>query len=569
MEHLPQECDVLCTHPMFGPNSGKNGWQGLPFVFEFVRAQQWDRAQRVLAFFEGAGCRMVSMTGEDHDKQSAASQFITHLTGRLLAAHGCEETPIDTVGYKNLCNISDLTCSDSFDLFYGLFKYNPNAQDQLDLIKRGIADVEQQLRGQLAAEWAAPKVGEGLGPLHMSSMVARIPESKSAQIIALSKQLQAEGFAVNAALCVGEPSYAPPPEVSKALRDSPHAGHTKYTVVQGDSKLREAICRDLQERKGITYKPNQIIVSNGGRQSVYQALLAVCEEGDEVLVPQPCRSSYHDIAQMCRATPVPIATEASDGYLLQPGPLAAALQASASRCRCLILCNPCNPTGAAIPPSTLQAIAEVLRRPEFAHVYVLADETYERIVYDTEHLCFASLPGMQERTLLVNSFSKTYAMTGLRLGYLAAGSARAAVAVGKLQGQISSCASSVSQQAGLVALGGGAAIEEWVNARVSDLRRNRDFVLGKLRALPGVECATPQGAVYVLPDISKALQSEGSGVKTSEEFCVLLLEKHKVALVPGEAFHAPGTVRLSYACAMPDLEAAMDAFAKCLSDLKT
>lgn len=567
LTHIPQECDILCSHPMFGPESGRNGWHGLPFVFDIVRTSNWDRTQQFLSIFELGGCRMVSMTSEEHDKQTAASQFITHLTGRVLAEHGVEPTPIDTVGYQNLCLIAEHVCKDSFDLFYGLFKYNPNSMQQLCLFKRGIADVERQLQQRCKVESTGEASTSSTSALSLSSMIGRISESKTAQIQALSKQMQDEGQKVNGALCVGEPGYAPPPEVLAALKEAPLNGHTKYTVVQGDIELRRAICEDLRQRKGVEYTPEQILVSCGGKQAIYQALLAVCDEGDEVLVPTPCWVSYHDIARLCRATPVPVETLASDGYVLRAGSLAAALEASGPLCKVVVLCNPSNPTGALIPAAELNEIAEVLRRPEFSHVYVLADEIYERIVYDADHVCFAALPGMKRRTLLINGFSKGYAMTGLRLGYLAAAHDGVAAAALKLQGQITSCASSVVQRAALAALRGGASVEDWLQARLKELRQKRDLIVSHLRKLPGIDCPTPEGAFYVFPDLSKLFARHGAKVKSSEEFCCVLLREHKVALVPGEAFHAPNTVRFSYACNMEDLEAALDAFAACVAQI--
>ncbi|CAK0793571.1 unnamed protein product [Prorocentrum cordatum] len=560
-------CDLLCTHPMFGPNSGSGAWHGLPFVFEIISAQHdYGRVKKFLSIFEGEGCRMVAIPCEEHDKQTAPSQFITHLTGRVLSATGCKPSLIDTVGFQNLCTIAEHVGQDGVDLFRGLFKYNANSIQQLSMFKQAISEVERQLQRRVDLE-ASGKMGAA-PPLGLSSTIERISESKTAAIQALSQKLKEEGHKINDALCVGEPGYAPPPEVLAALRTAPREGHTKYSVVQGDLELRKAICEDLRCRKGVDYTPEQIVVSCGGKQSIYQAMHAVLGDGDEVLVPTPCWVSYHDIARLCGATPVPVVTRGEDGYVLQPGALAEALHASGSLCRMVVLCNPCNPTGAAIPPEQLEALAEVLERPEFSHVWVLADEIYERIVYDTEHVCFAALRGMRRRTLLINGFSKGYAMTGLRLGYLAAAHEGVAVAANKLQGQITSCASVVVQRAALAALRAGPAVDEWATKRLEELRQKRDFVMGRLSAMEGVSCVTPQGAFYALPDVTRLLARRGSSVDTSEDFSCLLLRDYKVALVPGSAFHAEGTVRISYACKMEDLEAAMDAFAKCVNELK-
>jgi len=573
LEQLPEACDVLCTHPMFGPESGHQGWHGLPVVFEVVRAQPpagWDRAQQFLKVFEDARCRMVCMSSEEHDQLSADSQFLTHLMGRILSAQGCSPTSLDLKGFKALLKVVDTTCADSFDLFYGLFKYNANAMDTMAKLKLAFSDIETDLRGQLKIQSAeianaqplalpAPSKEESL---RISSMVKRISESQTAAVQALSKRLKDSGRRVNSALCIGEPDYQPPDVVLDAIGKAGDEGHTHYTVVQGDSELRKGICDYLRDKKGAAYDPAQVCVSNGGKQAIYQAFMAVCDPGDRVLVPTPCWVSYHDIAQLCKAQPVSITTTAEEGYLLTAAHLEQALQVDPGRCKVLVLCNPCNPTGAVLPRESLEAIAEVLRRPEFAHIYVLADEIYEQLVFDTPHVCFASLEGMQERTLLVGGFSKGFAMTGLRLGYLAARKAVAAAAT-KLQGQITSCASSVSQRAGLAALRSDQA--EWLRERLQELREKRDYTVKRLREIPGVACPLPEGAFYAFANLSGVLWERGL---SGQDFCAALLERHGVALVPGEAFHAPMSVRLSYACSMEDLQSAMDAFADCVAELR-
>lgn len=567
LRHLPKECDILCTHPMFGPESGKHGWNGLPFVFEMVRSEQnYGRMGKFLAIFEAAGCRMEAMQCEEHDKLTAASQFITHLTGRLLDELKCSSTPIDTVGYQNLCLIADHVCKDSFDLFYGLFKYNENSKEQLNLLKQGILSVEQQLmerkrqedRGELQNEEASAS------SIVFSSTVRRVKESTTCQIFSQAKQLIEEGKQVNKSACLGEPGYPPPPVVITAIEEAAAKGQTRYTVVQGDIDLRKLICADIRKQTGVEYKPENVLVSCGAQQAIYQALLAICEEDDDVVIPTPTWVSYPDMVQLVRASPLLVETTFENDYILQPEALEKALNSS-DKIRAIILQNPSNPTGAVIPQNILAGLAEVLRRPEFAHIYVIADEIYSRLVHDTPFVSFASLPGMQRRTIMINGFSKAYAMTGLRLGYMAADHKAVASAALKLQGQITSCASSIVQKAGIAVLREEQAVEEWLSERKRELRANRDLTLSRLRAISGVRCCTPQGAFYVLADISAVLK-KGS-VKTSEGFCQHLLKEHLVALVPGEAFHAPGTVRISYACSRSELEAALDGFAACVSAL--
>ncbi|CAE8602647.1 unnamed protein product, partial [Polarella glacialis] len=467
LELLPEECDIVCTHPMFGPESGKHGWYGLPFVFDVVRASAWERARAFVAIFEEARCRMVCMSCEEHDQHAAASQFLTHFTGRALASHGCASTSVDLKSFKSLCKVVDTTCKDSFDLFYGLFKYNPSSEETITKLKQAFGDIEKRLRFRrensmqhVAAAW--PQETEG-GELRVASIVSGIEESKTAAIFGLSKKLQEAGEKINSALCIGEPDYPPPQCVLDAIEQAAEEGHTHYTVVQGELELRQEICKYLREQKNVAYEPADICVSNGGKQAIYQALMAVCEDGDEILVPTPCWVSYHDIARLCGATPVPIVTTAEDGYLLSADQLASALAKSGPKCKAVILCNPSNPTGAVLSHAELEALAEVLRRPEFAHVYVVSDEIYEQLVFDTPHSCFSSLQGMRAKTLLIGGFSKGYAMTGLRLGYLAAERHVTAAAI-KLQGQITSCASSISQRAGIVAL--RSVTPDWTKARI-------------------------------------------------------------------------------------------------------
>eukprot|EP00928_Gymnodinium_smaydae_P042850 TRINITY_DN28828_c0_g1_i1.p1 TRINITY_DN28828_c0_g1~~TRINITY_DN28828_c0_g1_i1.p1 ORF type:complete len:406 (-),score=66.45 TRINITY_DN28828_c0_g1_i1:122-1339(-) len=398
----------------------------------------------------------------------------------------------------------------------------------------------------------------------IGALVGSIAESKTAEIQALSTKLKQQGKKVNSALCIGEPDYDPPPQVLKAVAEAAEKRLTRYTVVQGDIELRKAICTYLESKKGVSYTPEQICVSNGGKQSIYQAFLGILDEGDEVLIPTPCWVSYMDIARLCRAVPVPVETKAKEGYMLTPEALESALKASGEKCKILVLCSPNNPTGAVIPPKQLEALAAVLRKPEYQHVYILADEIYEQLVFDTPHVNFASLPEMKDRTLLVGGFAKGWAMTGFRLGYLAACSPVASAAI-KLQSQITSCACSLSQHAGIAALRD--VPDEWFADRVKELREKRDFVVGKLRTIPGITCVVPEGAFYVLPDLSGCL-GPGAKVSSGDEFCKILLQDYNVALVPGGAFQAPMGFRVSYAATMENLAHAMDAIIACVAAVR-
>lgn len=366
-----------------------------------------------------------------------------------------------------------------------------------------------------------------------------------------AEERRREGHPV-VALSAGEPDFDTPEPIAnagvKAIRD----GFTHYTENPGMLELREAICRKLDRDNDLSYTPEQVVCSNGAKQSLALAIHVLCDEGDEVLVPAPYWVSYPEMARFSGAEPVVVSTGVENEYRLTPEALEEAIT---ERTRVLILCSPSNPTGTVYPPEELEALAEVLRRHE--QVYVISDEIYEYVLYDAEHRAFASFPGMKDRTITVNGFSKAFAMTGWRLGYMAAPEP-IAQASAKIQGQFTSAPCSITQKAGVAAL---EMDREPVREMVSAFRRRRDAVLKRLRAIDGVRCPTPEGAFYLYPDLSHFVGVEapdGSVIEDSSDLCFYLLEEHDVALVPGTAFGAPEGLRLSYASSMEDLETALD-----------
>ena len=359
--------------------------------------------------------------------------------------------------------------------------------------------------------------------------------------------MEAEGEKVTS-LCVGEPDFAPPRSVLDAATAAMMDGQTTYTAVTGTAELRKAIAKDLKERKNTDYNPlTEIVVGNGAKQCVYQGMLAACGEGDEVIIPAPYWPSYPEMALLVGAAPVIMETQVKDGYLIDPEALDECLK-NHPKAKVLMLCNPSNPTGGVHSTELLTKIAKVLEK--YPNVVILADEIYERLVYtdDGKITSFASLPNMFHRTITINGFSKSHAMTGFRLGYLAAPE-RFAKAASVLQGQITSCASSVSQAAGVAAL---KVDESWLENNANIMKKKRDYVLDELSTMKDVSVAVPpDGAFYVLPDVSKYYGGDDT------QLCLDLLKEKKLALVPGESFGAPGTVRISYATSMEELEIAM------------
>jgi len=387
-------------------------------------------------------------------------------------------------------------------------------------------------------------------PPEINPRVAAMQPSATLAVSARAKALKRAGRPV-IELSAGEPDFPTPEPVRAAGVRAIEEGFTTYTANAGMPELREAIAADLRARYGIEYAPDQVLCSNGAKQSVAQALLVAVRPGDEVLIPAPYWVSYPEMVRLAGGEPVVVPTTSASGYRLTPDALDAAIT---ERTRVLVLNSPSNPTGAVYARAEFDALAEVLR----AHpdVLVLSDEIYAQVTYDAEHVAVASVDGLFERTVTVNGFSKAYAMTGWRLGYLA-GPRWLVEAADTVQGQLTSAPSSISQKAGLAAL---AMDDEPVREMVRAFRQRRDFVLGALAEIPGVECPRPEGAFYVFPDVSALLgrtAPDGAAIDSAEALCLYLLEACDVALVPGEAFGDARGLRISYAAGMDDLREAM------------
>ena len=370
--------------------------------------------------------------------------------------------------------------------------------------------------------------------------------------------MQAEGIQVTS-LCVGEPDFPPPQAVLTAASQAILNNDTRYTAVTGTSDLREAIAKDLEQRKSITYNPiSEIVVGNGAKQCVYQGVFATAGEGDAVIVPAPYWPSYPEMVTLANAKPIILQTKETDGYLIDPQALRKCIEQhiedndGVNNIKLLILCNPSNPTGGVHSKQRLMDIAAVL--DDYPQIAILADEIYERLVYqdtkDDEHVSFASIsPSMYQRTMTINGFSKAYAMTGMRLGYMAAPQ-KLAKAATTIQSQLTSCAGSISQAAGVAALRD--VTEEEMESNVKIMREKRDYVIEQLNGMDGVTLAVPPtGAFYVLPDVSAYYDGDDT------QLCLDLLERKRLAIVPGSSFGAPGTVRISYATSLEELAEAM------------
>ena len=386
--------------------------------------------------------------------------------------------------------------------------------------------------------------------LRINERVAAMQPSATLAMSARATELRRAGNPV-ISLSAGEPDFDTPAPIAEAGIAAIRDGFTNYTENAGMLPLREAICAKLERDNELTYAPDQVLCSNGAKQSVALGVHVLCEPGDEVLIPAPYWVSYPEMTRFAGAEPVIAPTTAENGYKLTPEDLDAALT---ERTRLVILCSPSNPTGAVYTPDELAALADVLRAHD--DVYVLSDEIYEHVTFDVEHVSMASLPGMKDRTITVNGFSKAYAMTGWRLGYMAAPKPIVQAAA-KVQGQFTSAPSSITQKAGVAALEMDMGP---VREMVAAFRKRRDMVLDRLNAIDGVRCPTPGGAFYLFPEVHTYFGTtapDGRSIDNSEDLCFYLLEKHNVALVHGDAFGAPRGMRLSYAASMEDLGTAL------------
>ena len=394
--------------------------------------------------------------------------------------------------------------------------------------------------------------------IDLADRVRSIRPSATLAVSARSAELAAQGRDI-IALGAGEPDFDTPEHIKAAARAAIDAGDTKYTGADGTPALREAICRKLSRDNGLDYEPGQIVVSNGAKHSLVNVLLALVGPGDEVIVPAPYWVSYPDMIKLAQGVPVIIRAGIETGFKVTPEQLEAAIT---PQTRLLLLNSPSNPTGVCYSRADWEQLGEVLR--EHPRVAIASDDIYELICWDDEPFSniVMACPDLYERTILVNGVSKAYAMTGWRIGYTAA-SPEITGAMKKIQGQMTSNASSISQAAAVAALDGDHAC---VRDMVEVFEQRHDFVVGRLNRGNGVRCLEAQGAFYAFPDVRGAIEAL-DGIGNDLDLATHLIEECGVALVPGTAFGAPGYLRLSFATSMEELEKAMDRLDRALASV--
>ena len=375
-----------------------------------------------------------------------------------------------------------------------------------------------------------------------------------------SADLAASGVDV-VSLSVGEPDFETPAHICRAAYGAISSGWTKYSPVVGYASLRQTACSKLLRENGLSYEPSEIIIGNGAKQCICNAVMALCGPGDEVIIPAPYWVSYPQMAKLAGAEPVFVSATLEQGFKISPAQLAAALT---PRSRMLILCSPCNPSGAVYSRAELEGLAEVIKGHD--RLIVLSDEIYEHINYVGGHASIASLPGMRERTVVVNGVSKAYAMTGWRIGFMAA-PRWISDACNKLQGQYTSGPSSISQKAAEAAWNGPQECVE--EMRLSFLKR-RNLLVSLLRDITGLEVNEPEGAFYLLPRVSSFFGKSAAGrlIRSGDDLAMYLLEVGHVATVGGDSFGAPDCIRLSYATSESAIREAARRLKSALAELR-
>lgn len=402
-----------------------------------------------------------------------------------------------------------------------------------------------------------------MSPITLSPALQNLKPSATLAAAAKAKELKAKGVNV-LDFTLGEPDFITPANIRDAAVAAMNAGHTHYTPSGGILELKQAVCAAYQRDYGLQFKPNQVLISNGAKHSIHNVLASLCGPGDEVIIPAPYWVSYSALVELAGAIPVLVNTTEASGFCISAAQLQNAIT---PKTRMLMLNNPSNPTGSTYPVAQLEALARVAVE---RNLLVLSDEIYEKLIYQgSEFRCFASFgPDVAARTIIVSGVSKAYAMTGWRIGWTI-GPVEAIKAMDNLQSQETSNPCSISQYAAVEALNGP---QESVEAMRVEFEKRRNYVMERMRpwrSRYGITFAEPGGAFYAFFNVSSCFNRPllgGIQASDASEFCNALLEHGHVALVTGDAFGAPGYVRLSFATSLELLKAGLDAIERFLGD---
>ena len=383
----------------------------------------------------------------------------------------------------------------------------------------------------------------------LSDRINNLAVSQTLAMAALARELKAQGKDI-ISLSLGEPDFNTPEFIKEAAKKAIDENYSTYTPVEGYLELKEAICKKFKRDNNLDYKPSQIVVSTGAKQSLYNIAQVMLNEGDEVILPAPYWVSYYEIIKLSGGVPVEVPTSVESDFKITPEQLEAAIT---PKTKMMWFSSPCNPSGSVYNREELTALAKVLEK--YPNVYVVSDEIYEHINFSGTFCSIASIPGMLERTITVNGVAKAFAMTGWRIGYMGAPEF-IAKACTKIQGQVTSGANSIAQRATITAVEADPSV---LNEMVSAFKNRRDLVVGLVKEIPGFKLNVPEGAFYVFPDVSSYFGKtlKGQLIKDATDFSMFLLAEANVATVTGDAFGNPNCIRFSYATSEALLTEAM------------
>jgi aspartate aminotransferase len=373
----------------------------------------------------------------------------------------------------------------------------------------------------------------------LSDRINNLATSQTLAMAALARELKTQGKDI-ISLSLGEPDFNTPDFIKEAAKRAIDENYSTYSPVEGYGELKEAICRKFKRDNNLEYKPSQIVVSTGAKQSLYNIAQVMLNDGDEVILPAPYWVSYFEIVKLSGGVPVVVPTSIESDFKITPAQLEAAIT---PKTKMMWFSTPCNPSGSVYSREELTALTEVLEK--HPHVYVVADEIYEHINFSGNFCSIASIPGMLERTITVNGVAKAFAMTGWRIGYIGAPEF-IAKACTKIQGQVTSGANSIAQRATITAVDADPSV---LKHMVDAFHSRRNLVVGLLQDIPGIKINVPEGAFYVFPDISSFFGKtlKGTFIKDANDFSMFLLGEANVATVTGDAFGNPDCIRFSYA----------------------
>lgn len=391
----------------------------------------------------------------------------------------------------------------------------------------------------------------------LSDRINNLSTSQTLAMAALARELKAQGKDI-ISLSLGEPDFNTPDFIKEAAKKAIDENYSTYSPVDGYLELKEAICRKFKRDNNLDYKPANIVVSTGAKQSLYNVAQCMINDGDEVILPAPFWVSYSEIIKMSGGIPVEVPTSIENDFKITPQQLEAAIT---PKTKMIWYSSPCNPSGSVYSREEFTAIAEVLKK--YPNIYVVADEIYEHINFSGTFCSMASIPGMFERTITVNGVAKAFAMTGWRIGYIGAPEF-IAKACTKMQGQVTSGANSIAQRATITAVDADPSV---LNEMVAAFKSRRDLVVGLIKEIPGLKINVPEGAFYVFPDVSSFFGKtlRGTVINNADDFSMYLLSEANVATVTGDAFGNPNCIRFSYATSEEQLIEAMRRIAAALA----